>query len=198
MLPTCRYHPDVSENIRNCIRCGLTYCPNCLVEINGQPHCSVCKNEQLLDIRSGVDRTKLVYAGIGKRFVAMLIDNLIVFVPLYILFFVLMFTAVQSANANEPPLWVFVMYIPMIGVPFVYEALMLQNKNGQTVGKMAMKVRVVRPDGSPLTTGQAWGRSGLRVVLNCLSIFNYIPAFFTAEKTTLHDLAASTRVIEAD
>jgi uncharacterized RDD family membrane protein YckC len=90
------------------------------------------------------------------------------------------------------------MYIPLILVPFLYEALMLQHKNGQTVGKMAMKVRVVRPDGSPISTGQAWGRSGLRVVFKCLWPIDYLPAFFTNEKTTLHDLAASTRVIEAD
>ena len=45
---------------------------------------------------------------------------------------------------------------------------MLSMKNGQTVGKMALRLRVVRPDGSPITTGQAWGRAVMRLVLGCL------------------------------
>jgi uncharacterized RDD family membrane protein YckC len=78
---------------------------------------------------------------------------------------------------------------------FVYEGLMLAAR-GQTVGKIAMKVKVVRPDGSDISTGQAWGRAAMRhVLVSCLCIINYLPAFFTLEKTTLHDMVASTRVV---
>jgi uncharacterized RDD family membrane protein YckC len=73
---------------------------------------------------------------------------------------------------------------------------MMVKKNGQTVGKIVLQVRVVRPDGSPITTGQAWGRTLLRLVLGCLIILDYIPIFFTEEKTTLHDMIAGTRVID--
>jgi hypothetical protein len=34
------------------------------------------------------------------------------------------------------------------------------------------------------------------LLLGCVSIFDYLPAFFTKEKTTLHDMVATTRVIE--
>ena len=74
---------------------------------------------------------------------------------------------------------------------------MLQTKNGQTLGKMALKVRVVRPDGSPISPGQAWGRVAMRTILGCLWIVDYIPAFFTPERTTLHDMVAGTRVVDA-
>jgi uncharacterized RDD family membrane protein YckC len=60
---------------------------------------------------------------------------------------------------------------------------------------MALKVKVVGADGTELTTGQAWGREIIRAVLGFLYIVDYIPAFFTKEKTTLHDLAAKTRVV---
>ena len=66
---------------------------------------------------------------------------------------------------------------------------------GQTLGKMAMKVKVVAADGAELTTGQAWGREITRSILGFLYIVDYLPAFFTKEKTTLHDLAAKTRVV---
>jgi uncharacterized RDD family membrane protein YckC len=80
----------------------------------------------------------------------------------------------------------------------IYEALMLSHR-GQTVGKMALKITVVRPDGSPITTGQAWGRSLLRsVMVSVLTLLNYIPAMATKEKTCIHDLVANTRVVKVD
>jgi len=60
---------------------------------------------------------------------------------------------------------------------------------------MALKVKVVRPDGTPITGGQAWGRALSRALLGFLYLVDYIPAFFTKEKTTLHDLIARTRVV---
>jgi len=191
----CRNHVDVSENVRRCARCGTPFCGDCLVDIDGRPYCAVCKSEQLLDVRSGVDRTQLQWAGIGKRFGAIFLDNLISFIPFYVLFLVGMVGASKPNGGGPNPL-IFLLYIPMFVGPLVYEALMLQMKDGQTLGKMAMKVRVVRPDGSPLSSGQAWGRAAMRLVLGCLWIADYIPAFFTKEKTTLHDMVASTRVVD--
>jgi uncharacterized RDD family membrane protein YckC len=62
---------------------------------------------------------------------------------------------------------------------------------------MALKVRVVRPDGSPITSGQAWGRAAMKMIFGCIWFADYLPAFFTQEKTTLHDLVASTRVVDS-
>ena len=74
---------------------------------------------------------------------------------------------------------------------------MLSLKNGQTLGKMALRLRVVRPDGSRITAADAWGRTLMRMLLGCVAIVDYIPYFFTAEKTTLHDVIAGTRVVES-
>ncbi|MFA7237085.1 MAG: RDD family protein [Phycisphaeraceae bacterium] len=50
---------------------------------------------------------------------------------------------------------------------------LLHAKYGQTWGKMAVKIKVVQPDGSDITTGQAWKRSffyiGPQVVLLAVS-----------------------------
>lgn len=194
MLP-CRNHPDVIEGTRFCSRCGGSFCPDCLVTIDDRLYCATCKSEQLLDVRSGVDRTRLQLAGIGKRFGALIIDRLIVIGPIYALFLISMFATMDAKG--EPNPWVFLLMIPLfLGLP-VYEGLMLQHKNGQTLGKMAMRVRVVRSDGSPITAGQAWGRTGMRLILEgCISFIDYIPAFFTQEKTALHDMVSNTRVVE--
>jgi len=191
----CRNHPDVIEGVRHCSRCGGPFCRDCVVTINDRLYCATCKQEQLLDVRSGVDRTRLNYASILKRFGAIFVDGLILNLPLYFIMFGLMFSSMKGNPGQPNPL------INLIGIPFmfvnlIYEGLMLQLKNGQTLGKMALSVRVVRPDGSPITPGQAWGRAAMRLVLGCLWIVDYIPVFFTDEKTTLHDMAAGTRVVE--
>ena len=192
----CRNHIDVAENVRRCARCGTPFCPDCLVEIGGRPYCAVCKSEQLLDVRSGVDRTQLQYASILRRFGAIFLDGLLMAIPMWMLmgFFVFL----PASRGQQPNPLFNLVSIPFSFVSLFYEGMMLQFKNGQTLGKMAMKVRVVRPDGSPISTGQAWGRVVMRTVLGCLVIADYIPAFFTQDKTTLHDMIAGTRVIDAN
>jgi len=191
----CRNHPDVIEGVRHCSRCGGEFCRDCTVTIGDRLYCATCKNEQLLDVRSGFDRSRLNLAGLLKRFVAIFIDYLIFNLPLYFILFRTIITQFRTPGYQPSPYFNF-LGLPVTVAIIVYEALMLRYRNGQTLGKMALKIRVVQPDGSPLTTGQCWGRAGMRAVLGCLIIVDYIPAFFTDEKTTLHDMAASTRVVE--
>ncbi len=192
----CRNHVDVSEGVRRCSRCGAGFCPDCLVTIQDRPYCATCKSEQLLDVRSGVDRTTLHLASVWKRFAAHIIDQVVILIPFYILFFAVMFLT-RNARGEPNPLAILAIF-PLIFATPVYDALMMQYKNGQTLGKMALDVRVVRADGSPLTPGNAWGRSASKFLLGaCLSILNFIPAFFTNDRTALHDMVASTRVVEA-
>ena len=192
----CRNHPDVMEGVRHCSRCGGAFCNDCTVTIGDRLYCATCKNEQLLDVRSGFDRSRLNFAGVLRRFAAQFIDGLIFNIPLMVVFITVIVGTVRHGG-RQPPFWLNFIGFPVIFVMLVYEGLMLQFKNGQTLGKMALKVRVVQADGSPITAGQAWGRAGMRVLLGifCAGIIDYIPAFFTDEKTTLHDMAASTRVI---
>lgn len=194
----CRNHIDVSEGVRQCTRCGGTFCGNCLVDIGDHPYCADCKTQQLLDARSGVDRTVLQYASLLKRFGAVLLDNLVLCIPNVALVAVVLTLTGSWSDPNEAGGWMQLANVPAFAFAIGYEALMLILKNGQTLGKMATGVRVVRPDGSPITNGQAWGRAVMRTVLGCLIIVDYIPAFFTEEKTTLHDMIAGTRVVDAD
>lgn len=196
----CTNHVDVAQGVRRCTRCGTPFCSDCLVEISGRPYCATCKGEQLLDVRSGVDRSQLQLASTLKRFGAIFIDNLITLIPCYIIMFGMLFWIGKSAQNNPgtspPVLLLLLMYLPFLGFPLLYEGLMLSMKNGQTIGKMALRLRVVRPDGSPISTKQAWGRATIRVVLSLLSFIEYLPALFTKDRTTLHDMVAGTRVVE--
>jgi hypothetical protein len=72
----CANHPQVIEGLGICSRCGQTFCGDCVVAIGGLTFCGACKTEQLRDLASGVDATKLSLASRGRRFVALLLDNL--------------------------------------------------------------------------------------------------------------------------
>jgi uncharacterized RDD family membrane protein YckC len=191
----CRNHVDVTTGLRRCSRCGVPFCSDCLVDIGGAPYCATCTTEKLLDVRSGVDRTMLDYAGIGRRFAAVFIDGLITGIPTMIIVMVVVF-GIIARGGKEPQIsgWMNLWFIIPSFIALAYEAILLQ-RLGQTVGKMAMKLKVVRPDGTPISGGQAWGRALSRTLLGFLYIVDYIPAFFTTERTTLHDLIARTRVV---
>ena len=67
-------------------------------------------------------------------------------------------------------------------------------KNGATVGKKMLKMRVVRSDGTAVTPGRAFGRY-LAEGLSCLiGGIGYLMTGFDKEKRSLHDRIADTRV----
>ena len=197
----CRNHVDVSEGVRLCARCRQPFCADCVVTIQGQPFCAVCKTEKLLDVQSGSDATVLRLASIGRRFAAQWVDSIVFSVPAIVL--VVAMVLIESANkGNEAAAFVGLGFLVIIVLYFVsyiaYEALMLAWR-GQTLGKMLLHIRVVRPDGSPISSGQAWGRAAVRgVLVHMLALVNYLPAFFTNDKTCVHDMAAKTRVVSTD
>jgi len=66
---------------------------------------------------------------------------------------------------------------------------MLQRR-GQTLGKMALGVRVVTPQGGPISRRQAWTRAVAKILLGtCLGI-DYLAALVTTSAPCLHDLIA--------
>ena len=70
-------------------------------------------------------------------------------------------------------------------------------RDGQTVGKRALRIRVVSADGSALTTRQAFGRASGRQLLGlipCFSLVDYATAF-GRERTCIHDMLAKTTVV---
>jgi uncharacterized RDD family membrane protein YckC len=82
-------------------------------------------------------------------------------------------------------------------VPMAYKALMIQAR-GQTLGKMAMSIKVVSADGSAVTPGQAWIRAFVESLLAGCCYITYLTAFFRSDKCGVHDMAAKTRVIKID
>ncbi|HEY0141468.1 MAG TPA: RDD family protein [Thermoanaerobaculia bacterium] len=194
----CRNHPEVIEGVRRCTRCGSTFCRDCLVDLDGHPYCATCKSEQLMDVRSGVDRVSVQLATFWPRFAAFILDSFIIGIPIGAMTMVLMFMLMASGQFSngEPPFWFNFIQLPAMFITPLYESIMYSKKNGQTLGKMIVKLRVVKPNGEPITSGQGWGRAWMRLAFLCFSIVDYIPFFFDDQKRTIHDMVAKTVVVQ--
>jgi uncharacterized RDD family membrane protein YckC len=77
-----------------------------------------------------------------------------------------------------------------------YEIL-LTWKRGATLGKMALGLKVVRPDGSGLSLGRSVARFFSTWISGFIFCIGYIIAAFDDEKRSLHDRICETRVIRA-
>jgi uncharacterized RDD family membrane protein YckC len=200
----CVNHPEVTNGLVSCRRCGRRFCQDCVVALRGSFFCIDCKGEQVRDLQSGLQPGMLEFASVGRRFGALFLDNLLTMIGAYAIIIpvVLIMASLTQPHAGAPHaaasglsvLLLFVVYGVAFGLPVTYEALMLSSR-GQTVGKIALGVKVVSADGSDISAGQAWGRAVLKVILASCVAATYWPALFTEEKTTLHDLIVKTRVV---
>jgi uncharacterized RDD family membrane protein YckC len=198
----CTNHPWVAEPLVWCTRCGRPFCTNCVVEIGGQTYCATCKQEAVGDLRAGLPAVGGELASIGSRFVAMILDGLVLGIPLGALVGLLVIFFIQTANPRQqldPSIFLLVeglFFIVAVTASVLYEGLMLR-RSGQTIGKKLMHIKVVSAEGGPVSTGQAFGRAGVRQALGfvpCVGLIDYLVAF-GEQRTCLHDMASRTRVI---
>lgn len=192
----CANHPAVNVGLVRCRRCEKSFCRNCVVALRGQYYCARCKADQVRDIQSGTEAGVLELATVGRRFGAQWVDGLLVgllFLPFYIFLFL-----GAGASAAPPDLGLGATALLTIGgaaAVFLYEGLMLSSR-GQTLGKMAVGIKVVTPEGQDIGAGQAWSRALVRqVFFSYFALVNILPIVFTKQKTAIHDLAAKTRVV---
>jgi len=146
-------------------------------------------------------------AGLGSRFCAMLIDCLLIGLIALVLIILLIVTGVVlfsfergSFMASRAGPWlqavvlVIVMTIIFNGYFIFFEWLM----RGQTPGKKAMKVRVLRDDGTPVTVNEILVRNLLRLVdfLPAAYAIGAIVMFCNPLCKRLGDIAAGTIVVK--
>lgn len=139
-------------------------------------------------------------AGIGNRFLAAFVDALlqgliVAAVSLALLLQELTPIGDEAAQALLAALYVLVLFLAIWGYPVVFETVW----NGQTPGKRAVGIRVLREDGSPV---------GFLAVLvrNLLRVVDFLPVGFalgvlsiliTRKGQRLGDIAAGTIVVKA-
>jgi uncharacterized RDD family membrane protein YckC len=131
------------------------------------------------------------YAGKGMRVVEGIIDLVITFVILWV---VASFTGQTTENGfnltGAPALTGIVISIVYF---VVMEALF-----GATVGKLLLKLRVVKADGSPIGWRESIVRNVLRIIDGfALYLVGFIVVCVTAKQQRIGDLAAGSVVVKA-
>lgn len=144
----------------------------------------------------------LSYAGFWVRLGAKLIDALILMVvlgvPLVVLLLTTLIPQIQRGGPPQDP-FQFVGIQILFQVVFVLGAVAFNTffigRFGATPGKMALGLKVVTPEGEPVTYMRAFGRAWGEQLSGLVCDLGYLIAAFDDEKRTLHDHLCKTRVV---
>ncbi len=141
-------------------------------------------------------RGNIVYGGIFERFVALVIDMLILIIPSSIILNVI--RNMLSLMLTGGGLIVISIFFELIILVIIFVYLTIgYSKYGTTVGKKIMHLYLV--DQKKLTKPtmkQAAIRTLVQMFVSGIFFVGYIMAFFNPEHKTLHDIIAKTYVIK--
>lgn len=146
----------------------MAYCANCGHQISEYAHeCPNCGHP------TGASASPYRLAGFWERVGAAIIDGLVLLAASFVL---------GSGRAFGG--WL---------VFFLYNWLMIAFNDGRTVGKMALGIRIARPDGSAVDLGTSAARAGMSLVSGLPFGLGYLWAAWDPERRTWHDMVADTR-----
>lgn len=135
------------------------------------------------------------FADVGSRIAATLIDTIILAIISAILMIPVFGAAVFGRGFGL--IFSYATLLPLL-VFLAYYVFFETYKDGQTPGKMAVKIKVVKVSGEPIDIGEALIRNILRIIDG---IFFYLIGFIilsmSDKKQRLGDMAAGTIVVKA-
>lgn len=182
-----------------CAECGGIFDKNDMIPHGPAYICSKCKPVFMQKLAEGatINTGGLNYAGVGTRFGAMVLDNILIGVVnfgIQLAITLSMATAAQANSSLAVGLQLFLIVVSL-GIGAVYETWMV-GKFGATLGKMACKIKVVTADGGRVTYPRAFGRYFAKLLSQMICLIGYIMALFDKEeRRTLHDRICNTRVV---
>jgi uncharacterized RDD family membrane protein YckC len=148
---------------------------------------------------------QLNYAGFWIRAGAKILDNFILLFGIAVILGIVggaLYAAgllEEKADRDDPPVGLLVLvtlyYVLAFGLPIVYSAVLVA-KNGATLGKSILGLKVVDAEGNPISKGKSWGRAFADLINGFTCGISYIIAGFDDQKRALHDHICNTRVIK--
>ena len=187
--------PESLQDIRYCSECGRPWPADELVRFGDRLVCADCKNNFAQRLREGAVTGRFVYGGFWIRALAAIIDAVLLLVPMLLLGAV---GAIGSLSGDVTTSIAFSMMMNVVGMFLgaLYEGFFVA-RFAATPGKMALRLKVVMPDGGRVSFARAFGRYFAKVLNTFTLMIGYIMAAFDAEKRGLHDMICNTRVIRA-
>lgn len=139
-------------------------------------------------------------AGLGSRFIATLLDTLLIFL-LEVVIILVMALILSALGPLGDPLeaWIFALFGLILSIFYWgYYVFFEMLWNGQSPGKRWVGLRVIRTDGTPITLSEALIRNLARLVdfLPAAYGVGIITMFIDKQSRRLGDLAAGTLVVQ--
>ena len=191
MTVTCGRCGWQGEEARYCARCG-----NDLSAAPGTPQATFPPPALRSPAPGPVTGAPRVFtairpAGFWIRVVAVLIDGVVLIVAQGILFGAGWMLWGSGLSAGMAVKGATQLFSSLIGAVYT---IVFHWIWGQTLGKMALQIRVVSMDGGPLSFGQAVGRYFATFLSALILGIGFVMAGVRSDKRALHDLLAGTRV----
>ncbi|MNO45806.1 RDD family protein [compost metagenome] len=147
-----------------------------------------------------------MHAGFWRRFCANLIDGIILYVSGMVIGFIMLLLLIVIGGGLSVYLtdwfaiylsagYVFY-YLISIAIGWLYYAIFESSKLQGTPGKKALGIIVVNSRYGRITFGHASGRYWSKIVSMLTLYVGYMMAGFTKNKQALHDMIASTYVVD--
>ena len=137
------------------------------------------------------------YAGFWIRFLAYLIDTLLMTVVLVPLAAFIGAVMAATADENGASLIIFgLVRVVSLAGGWLYFALLESSPWQASVGKKALGLRVTDLNGNRIAFGKATGRYFGKVLSGLILFIGFIMAAFSERKQALHDQLAGTLVVK--
>jgi uncharacterized RDD family membrane protein YckC len=196
----CKNHPD-KKSFNFCHNCGKYFCKDCLNEGMEYYYCNepVCYEKYKEEIKNIPVKKVKTFASFSYRFVAYLIDGIILFIANSIIFIPLYLAGAQI-NPNDVVMdfdWFIVFRHPIFYFTgFLYFSIMESSQKMGTFGKRMQGIIVVTRKGKRISFGRAFARNFCRF-FTTISIIGYLLPLVLKKKQALHDLLCGTLVLNA-
>jgi uncharacterized RDD family membrane protein YckC len=187
-----------------CAQCGTPAAPGAkFCESCGAPLAAASQPAEGPTISQPVPtyEAPIQYQGVGIRFVALLIDGIILGIINWILLAIFAGSAISydvtTGTYSISPAF-YAVYVLLVVIDLLYFTFLL-GRYGQTVGKMVVKIKVVNEaDSSPITYGAAFIRTILFIIDGLFAyLVGAILIWTSDKKQRLGDRVAHTVVLRA-
>jgi len=183
--PSCKV-PNAS-NARFCTNCGASLMQSQSTTTPYQTPSSQ-PNSSLV--------AEFAFAGFWKRAIAYILDGIIFSLLFVLAFFILGGSMMTMAQPNPEDMYallgIYALYYPAW---WLYFAFMESSSLQGTLGKKILGIKVTDIQGQPLSFMHATGRHFSGLVTQMTFTIGFLMAAFTARKQALHDMIASTLVV---
>lgn len=147
-------------------------------------------------LTGGASSRRLEYAGFGRRWLAAIVDNLILLAAGFAIGMAVGVGMIASGIDPSAPGPQLALNAMGVALNLLYNGLMISSSTQATLGKMALGIKVTDLQGRPISFGRAVGRELAKILSTCTLLIGYLMAAFTERKQALHDMIAGTLVVE--